>query len=82
MDPHLSHFSKSLCAYLFWFKDCDRTVASVPFLYLGFFPMAYVQLILTLALSTWYKDTSNETGPGPENLIQKQREFRSKKTHF
>lgn len=44
--------------------------------------MAYVQLVLTLALSTWYKDTSNETGPGPENLIQNQREFGSKKTHL
>lgn len=32
--------------------------------------MAYVQPVLTLALSMCYKDTSNETGSGPENLIQ------------
>lgn len=41
--------------------------------------MAYVQLILTLALSTWYKDTSNETGPGPENLIQNKENLGARK---
>lgn len=44
--------------------------------------MAYVQPVLTLALSMWFKDTSNETGSGPENLIQNQREFGGKKTQL